>query len=92
MERYKSHIAQTDEYGSRCEYCLQAWPCDAVERAGVVAVLEADLRAVVAGLVQVIDCWNSAAQEPAGRVCDVCINVADAVLSRPTVAALREEE
>lgn len=56
-----------------------------------IATLEADLRAAVAGLVQVIDCWNSAAQEPAGRVCDVCINVADAVLSRPTVAALREE-
>lgn len=53
-----------------------------------IATIEADLRAAVAALKQVIDCWNSAAQEPAGRVCDVCIAIGDAVLSRPGVAAL----
>lgn len=47
MNRYKSHIRYTDEYGSRCEYCLQDWPCDAVERATYAATLRDTARAAV---------------------------------------------
>jgi hypothetical protein len=46
IARYQSHIARTDEYGSRCEYCLASWPCAAVDRADRVVTLETALRRI----------------------------------------------
>jgi hypothetical protein len=46
INRYHSHIVTTDDYGSRCEYCLEPWPCAAVERAGRVVTLETALRQI----------------------------------------------
>jgi hypothetical protein len=46
INRYHSHIVTTDEYGSRCEYCLASWPCAAVERADRVVTLETALRRI----------------------------------------------
>lgn len=86
------HHELASEYGSRCEYDLQSWPCDAVVYRDLARELAAALEPLAAmraertGVVmgdpdERVPTWLTA-PEPGSIEC------ARTVLSRPEVAAL----
>ncbi|MGE0539730.1 MAG: hypothetical protein AB7R89_06090 [Dehalococcoidia bacterium] len=92
MSGYRSHKELLSEYGSRCEYCLQGWPCDAValealaRRALAVVSLADDIRRLS---VQAF--WDRHGRMNAVEIQAFIDAKVDAVLNDPLAVRLREE-